>query len=310
MKKILLRVGAFVIDMLICIVITVLLGQISLINPKNSEVAVLYQELSIEGAKYDSFIDDVEAYFKDGELVEEELTKIKTDYDTYSILFEGVNVKEEITNKKKDEIRGKIQETYINKINNINYKISKANVYQSIISFVVYVLYLGVVQWLMKGQTLGKKLFKLKVVNKNDIDKKVPLWNYLLRAVFVSELLLIGTDLILAMVLDLNPYLTANYWISNLRYIYEMAFLIVLIIRDDQRSVHDLLLNTRVALFDKSGNEVKDVLFLEEDEKEEETKEEKKDIKKSTKKNVKEVKFDDKKKSNKTNKNVSKNASK
>ena len=310
MKKILLRVGAFVIDMLICIVITVLLGQISLINPKNSEVAVLYQELSIEGAKYDSFIDDVEAYFKDGELVEEELTKIKTDYDTYSILFEGVNVKEEITNKKKDEIRGKIQETYINKINNINYKISKANVYQSVISFVVYILYLGVVQWLMKGQTLGKKLFKLKVVNKNDIDKKVPLWNYLLRAVFVSELLLIGTDLILAMVLDLNPYLTANYWISNLRYIYEMAFLIVLIIRDDQRSVHDLLLNTRVALFDKSGNEVKDVLFLEEDEKEEETKEEKKDIKKSTKKNVKEVKFDDKKKSNKTNKNVSKNASK
>ena len=310
MKKILLRVGAFVIDMLICIVITVLLGQISLINPKNSEVAVLYQELSIEGAKYDSFIDDVEAYFKDGELVEEELTKIKTDYDTYSILFEGVNVKEEITNKKKDEIRGKIQETYINKINNINYKISKANVYQSVISFVVYVLYLGVVQWLMKGQTLGKKLFKLKVVNKNDIDKKVPLWNYLLRAVFVSELLLIGTDLILAMVLDLNPYLTANYWISNLRYIYEMAFLIVLIIRDDQRSVHDLLLNTRVALFDKSGNEVKDVLFLEEDEKEEETKEEKKDIKKSTKKDVKEVKFDDKKKSNKTNKNVSKNASK
>ena len=309
MKKILLRVGAFVIDMLICIVITVLLGQISLINPKNSEVAVLYQELSIEGAKYDSFIDDVEAYFKDGELVEEELTKIKTDYDTYSILFEGVNVKEEITNKKKDEIRGKIQETYINKINNINYKISKANVYQSVISFVVYVLYLGVVQWLMKGQTLGKKLFKLKVVNKNDIDKKVPLWNYLLRAVFVSELLLIGTDLILAMVLDLNPYLTANYWISNLRYIYEMAFLIVLIIRDDQRSVHDLLLNTRVALFDKSGNEVKDVLFLEEDEKEE-TKEEKKDIKKSTKKDVKEVKFDDKKKSNKTNKNVSKNASK
>ena len=310
MKKILLRVGAFVIDMLICIVITVLLGQISLINPKNSEVAVLYQELSIEGAKYDSFIDDVEAYFKDGELVEEELTKIKTDYDTYSILFEGVNVKEEITNKKKDEIRGKIQETYINKINNINYKISKANVYQSVISFVVYILYLGVVQWLMKGQTLGKKLFKLKVVNKNDIDKKVPLWNYLLRAVFVSELLLIGTDLILAMVLDLNPYLTANYWISNLRYIYEMAFLILLIIRDDQRSVHDLLLNTRVALFDKSGNEVKDVLFLEEDEKEEETKEEKKDIKKSTKKDVKEVKFDDKKKSNKINKNVSKNASK
>lgn len=310
MKKILLRVGAFVIDMLICIVITVLLGQISLINPENSEVAVLYQELSIEGAKYDSFIDDVEAYFKDGELVEEELTKIKTDYDTYSILFEGVNVKEEITNKKKDEIRGKIQETYINKINNINYKISKANVYQSVISFVVYILYLGVAQWLMKGQTLGKKLFKLKVVNKNDIDKKVPLWNYLLRAVFVSELLLIGTDLILVMVLDLNPYLTANYWISNLRYIYEMAFLIVLIIRDDQRSVHDLLLNTRVALFDKNGNEVKDVLFLEEDEKEEETKEEKKDIKKSTKKDVKEVKFDDKKKSNKTNKNVSKNTSK
>ena len=105
--------------------------------------------------------------------------------------------------------------------------------------------------------------------------------------------------------------MTANYWISQFRYIYEMLFLIVMIIRDDQRSVHDLILNTRVMLMDKNKNEVFDVLFTEDEvnKDKEEVKEEKKDIKKTTEKKsnkkVKEVvvaeKVNDKKKPNKNN---------
>ena len=82
-----------------------------------------------------------------------------------------------------------------------------------------------------------------------------------------------------------------------------------MIIRDDQRSIHDLLLNTRVMLMDKNKNEVFDVLFTEEDLKQEEKEEkleDKKEVKKTTKKKKeKEVvvaeKVNDKKRINKTN---------
>ena len=315
MKKLFYRVLAFVIDMLICIVLTVLIAQIPFFNPKNSEIAVLYQELSLEAAKYDAFGEKMEEYFKDGELVEDEYDELKNEYDTYSVLFTDINIREEITNKKKDEIRGKVDETYIERVNNLNYKISKANVYQTVISFVVYILYFGIFQWIMKGKTLGKKLLRLCVVNSNDIDKKVPLWSYLVRAILISEMILLATDLAFVMFTDINPYMTANYWISQLRYVYEMAFLIVMVIRDDQRSVHDLLLNTRVMLVDKNNKEVQDVLFIDNEQdklaNDDIVKEEvKKSSKKNSKKEAKEVSFDDKKKSNKTNKNVSKNASK
>lgn len=312
MKKILLRILSYVIDMFICTFLIVGLTSIPYINPNDSKVKVLYNELGTESKIYLEFVEKVEEFFDDGEIVEEEFELIKSKYNSYSVLFKDVDVREEVTNAKKDEIRGKIEGRYAEVMNNINYKIGRANVYYTSVSLIVFVLYFGLLQWIMKGQTIGKKILKLKVVDSTDKEKKVPLWKYFVRAVLVSELIFIGLDLIFVMTLKLNPYLIANYWISNVRYIYEMAFLIVMVMRDDQRSIHDLLINTRVMLMDKNKNEVVDVLFNEEEKEVIEVKEEKKTSKKNsdkktTKKKTNEKEYvvaekvNDKKKSNKTN---------
>lgn len=309
MKKIFNRVLAFVIDMLICTGLTLVLANIPLLNPNSAKVIVLYNGQSVEQVRYEAFKEKLEVYLEDAEIVEDEMKEIKGEYDTYSKLFEGVKVREEITNKKKDEIRAGVDGAYIAKINDYQYKIAKANAYTTVISFVIYILYFSILPIVLKGQTIGKKLFRLKVVDAKDTSKKVPVWKYLVRGILVTELLLIGLDLILVLTLKLNPYLISSYWISNVRYIYEMAFLIVMIIRDDQRSVHDLLLNTRVMLMDKNNNEVFDCLFSEEglkDEVKEVKDEDKKEVKKTTKKKAKKEvvvaeKVNDKKRINKTN---------
>lgn len=311
MKKLFCRIIAFSIDMLIVSVIILLLSSISFINPNTTSVNVLYNEMSTENKNYTSVKEDLEKFMDDGELVQEEYDIVIGKYNAYSSLFSGVGVKEEITNKKKDEIRANIDKKYIERMNRIQYDIARKNIYYSIIGIVVYLLYFGLLQWILKGQTIGKKLLKVKVVNKDDSNKRVPLWSFLIRSIFVAEILILGVDLILVYSLKINPYMTANYWISQFRYIYEMLFLIVMIIRDDQRSVHDLILNTRVMLMDKNKNEVFDVLFTEDEvnKDKEEVKEEKKDVKKTTEKKsnkkVKEVvvaeKVNDKKKPNKTN---------
>lgn len=306
MKKIINRVLAFVIDMLICTVLTILLSNIPFLNPNSAKVTVLYNEQAVEQARYEAFKEKLEVYLDDAEIVEDEMKEIKGEYDTYSKLFEGIKVREEVTNKKKDEIRAGVDEAYIAKINDFQYKIAKTNAYTTVISFVIYILYFSILPIVLKGQTIGKKLLRLKVVDAKDVTKKVAAWKYFVRGILVTELLLIGLDLVLVLTIKLNPYLITSYWISNIRYIYEMAFLIVMIIRDDQRSIHDLLLNTRVMLMDKNKNEVFDVLFTEEDLKQEEKLEDKKEVKKTTKKKKeKEVvvaeKVNDKKRINKTN---------
>ena len=40
-----------------------------------------------------------------------------------------------------------------------------------------------------------------------------------------------------------------------------MAFLVTMIIRDDTRSIHDLLLNTKVVRFNLAGNIIDEKLF-------------------------------------------------
>ena len=55
------------------------------------------------------------------------------------------------------------EETY-----KINYELQKSNVTTNIVSVTLYIGYFIVFATLNKGQTLGKKLLKIKVVNKNN----------------------------------------------------------------------------------------------------------------------------------------------
>ena len=80
-----------------------------------------------------------------------------------------------------------------------------------------------------------------------------------------------------------------------------MAFLVCMIIRDDQKSLHDLLLHTRVLRFDKDGNEINEVLFVNSEEEIVEEKKEKSKNRGKKKEVVEAIKVDDKKHTNKNN---------
>lgn len=301
MKKLFSRVLAFGIDIAICTLIIVGLSNIHLLNPNKTKIDEQYNGFSTINVKYEAFSKYLEDVIKDAKLEEKELNKINKEFTSYADIFKDINFNKQISNKEKDKLRNDAKEKYIEVSNEYGYKINKLNVYQTVISIVVYILYFGILQWLLKGQTFGKKLFKLRVLNDN--DQKVPLWKFIVRTILITELLIIGLDLILVFVLNKNSYLVANYHIANFKYLYEMAFLVCMIIRDDQKSLHDLLLRTRVARFDKEGNEIKEVLFISDETEVIEEKKEKKTTKKVKKQKevVEAIKVDDKKRTNKNN---------
>ena len=261
MKKILYRILAYILDLAFVSVILLGISYIDFINPENKQINYTYQEYYNVNDSFNNLMKNIDGYFKDGKITKEEYEEIVTTYPSFFDVFNDITLNEDIKMKKIDEVKSNLNERLIELNNDYGYKIEKLNIRSAIISIVVYILYFGVLQYFLKGQTIFKKLFKLRVVDNKYPKKKVPLWKYIVRSILVCELIISAADLILLVTLNKPSYIISNGWLSNIKYIYEMAFLVTMIIRDDARSIHDLLLKTEVVRFNKAGNIIEEKLF-------------------------------------------------
>ncbi len=261
MKKVLYRILAYILDLAFVSIILLGISYIDFLNPENGLINFQYQEYYNTNDSYKKLMSNIDKYFEDGKLTDEEYSEIVTEYPNFFTIFNDITLNEDIKNKKIDEVKSNINERLIELNNGYGYKIEKLNIRSSIISIFVYILYFGILQYFLKGQTLFKKVFKLRVVDNNSPKKKIPLWKYIVRSILVCELIISASDLILLVTLNKSGYIISNGWLSNIKYIYEMAFLVTMIIRDDARSLHDLLLGTKVVRFNKAGNIIEEKLF-------------------------------------------------
>ena len=94
---------------------------------------------------------------------------------------------------------------------NVMYDLNKYSVSTSIINVVVMVLYFGLFQYYNKGQTIGKKLMKIKVVS-ND-GKKLKLSQVIIRMLIINSVL---TSVIL---ICLISFASKGLYISTSKYI-------------------------------------------------------------------------------------------
>ena len=103
--------------------------------------------------------------------------------DAYSEKYnELVNVYEQV---EKNEIS---QEEYNEAAIPISYELYRLNIPTILVDIVCSLLYFGVLPFFMDGQTIGKRLFQLRVVSAN--DKPLNIVNYLLRAVVLRNILI------------------------------------------------------------------------------------------------------------------------
>ena len=144
------RISAFLVDIFFVVVLTVLIGNVSFLNPG------LYTS------------DD--AYTKYMEVYDELLTNVNT---TDEVKIKEINDKMKVVVKDYE------------KSNKFIY------LYYLIFTFIYFVIF----QWWNKGQTLGKKLFKLKVVDDNEENPNI--FKYILRTLFNGSSLIMGVNFIL-----------------------------------------------------------------------------------------------------------------
>lgn len=177
-------------------------------------------------------------------------------YEEYVDSIEGLKEKledEKITQDKYDKKEEKLSSTFDKKSVNYNYKLIKLSTISTTISILVILLYFVVIQYYFNGQTIGKKIMKLRVVSNN--DKKLNIFNYLIRSLILNEVLINGLSVVMVLVLSKSNYLIYNEIIYVINYVLEMALIFMVVFDKNNRGIHDYVANTKV-IFEGDKNEV------------------------------------------------------
>ena len=132
---------------------------------------------------------------------------------------------------------------YLSQSTELSYDYQKATTVVNIISLVLTIGYFTAFQYLNKGQTIGKKLMKIKVVEK----KKGPsIKSMIIRTFIIDGIISSGLSIGLLYVLSKNAYITTYNVIS---FVFEAIIIVsalMVLYRKDKKGIHDMIARTEV----------------------------------------------------------------
>lgn len=274
-KPFMKRLTAYAIDMMIILTISSLISTIPFLNKGMNEYKETYSKYEKEYVAHSQYVTLLQESYKDEEITEEEYNELIETEKCKDIINSNYEDKK-ISQDEYDDIVEYLNEEYNTIAKEYVYILSKKGISNSIITLVCTLLYFGVFQYLLKGETIGKKIFKLKVVSAS--DKKINVLNYLLRSLIVNDVLLNIVGILFLAFAKKSVYLQADSIIRGLISVVEAIIIFLVLTREDGRGLHDLLFNTKVISTKEEVEESKKIIEIECEEKE------KKSAKKSSKK--------------------------
>lgn len=125
-----------------------------------------------------------------------------------------------------------------------NYNISKGTVLISLTSIIIYMLYFVVYQVYNNGQTVGKKLMKIKV--KSITDESLSINTMLFRALIIYGIAANIINLILILLLKKELYLSISNTISIIQSLIVIISVFMILFSKQKRGIHDIITKTEV----------------------------------------------------------------
>ena len=133
---------------------------------------------------------------------------------------------------------------YIDKVNELNYVISKENVATSILSIIITVAYFGAYSYYMNGQTIGKKVMHIKIVS---TDSSEPTYfNYVLRCAIIHGCIFNAINLIMLFLCNYNNYLKISSIIDYFYMIILFISIVMMFYNKNAMGIHDYICKTKV----------------------------------------------------------------
>ena len=251
MNNLIKRVIAYIIDMLIIILIVQSLSGVSLINKDLNKYNKAYKEYINLATNYTELKANLTKYYEDKKITEEEYNKI-TKYEEYNKILIKYYEDKKITEKELIKLNKEIDSYFEKEYKKVDYNIEKYSKYYIIIYIIITISYFVIFNKITDGRTVGKKLTRLKIVNTNNTSPT--LINYLIRSLFLYQLSYYILRIILLNILNINSYYQVSTIISNIQLFIEIAIILMISMRFDERGIHDLIAGTKVVNVDKDGN--------------------------------------------------------
>ena len=169
----------------------------------------------------------------------------------FSLICLGINTNQSNTEKLMSELDNKLMESsitveqYVEEYQGLLYDYQKENILITGVSLALTIAYYGIFQYMNKGQTLGKKIMRIKVVDQKT-EKPISILKGLVRTLPIYNLISGIICIPLLYLLKENTY----FIIYSILLIIEMIFVITsamfILYRKDKRGLHDVLTNTVV----------------------------------------------------------------
>lgn len=244
MKEALKRLSAYFIDLILIYIVSALLASMIVIGTNKEEFLNTYDDYTEFEEKYINFFNDYDEYFSDNKLDSEEYNSLMEKYGDIAIGLEEAYSDQKMTKKEYNEIYNNVYDIYNDLYIEKYYSLAKANVANSIIAIVLTIIYFVVIQYYTHGQTLGKKLLKLRVVT-NDYQK-VTINNLLLRSLVINDVIWATIRVYCLYSMDAYGYFNASLILTNIMYLVLFISLLCIIYRKDKRALQDLFAGTKV----------------------------------------------------------------
>ena len=132
---------------------------------------------------------------------------------------------------------------YIAEYMNISYDLAKSEGIVTLISVVAGLIVFSVIPFYKNGQTIGKKLLKIKIVSKTgDLSMN----QLIFRAFIANSILLNLISVILIMISSKNSYFYCYGMFTIIQYIVTAISIFMIIVSKDGRAIHDRIVGTKV----------------------------------------------------------------
>ncbi len=245
MNKFLQRVIAYVVDILVVSIFATCIANIGFINVQLDDYNKVYNDYAKDNEEYTDFVKDFKKYYKDEKITEEETEKLKKNYETYYGFVEKKYDDKKITDKEYDEILEDVQDEYNVMYEDYYYQIKKYSIVTNIIYIVVILAYFVGFQLLTNGQTLGKKIMKLKVASTKNNGKVKPI-QYFIRALILYNTIFYLVNILIVLFVSKGSSYNVFYVFRLLQNVIEWIILFMIAMNQDGRGLHDYLASTVV----------------------------------------------------------------
>ena len=157
----------------------------------------------------------------------------------------GSDITEKVNNLTNEYKNGNITiEEYNEEVLPLNYELTKRKLPVNVITCVIIIGYYIVFAYFNKGQTLGKKICKIRVVN--DKGERASIWNILIRSLFIYGIITTLYSLISINFLDIESFNYSVSVVSVIECLFIVVSLLMMLYKKDGRGLHDIVAKTKV----------------------------------------------------------------